>query len=285
MAASPLAPQPTFVACVLGDFDATLLQRIEDAGINASAPPQQLWMDGWLVRFNPGKAQRARCINAVALGQGGAEAQHLRSKLKPCEALYQQHRLPPLFRITPFTQPPSLDAQLAALGYLPHEDTRVMVGLDAVSQAQHAAASARLPEGLEWASLDARAFAQAIGVLRGSTPAACAAHSERLLASPVPYAGRVIRQRNSGQILAAGQFACEAELVGLYDVGVVSAYQRQGLARLLCERLLAEAATQGAEVAYLQVGADNRHARRLYSHMGFVDAYSYHYRQAVGAWA
>ncbi|HVK31995.1 MAG TPA: hypothetical protein VM845_05770, partial [Burkholderiaceae bacterium] len=49
-------------------FDAALLQRVEDAGLNASAPPQQLWLDGWLVRFSPGKAKRARCVNAVAVG-------------------------------------------------------------------------------------------------------------------------------------------------------------------------------------------------------------------------
>ena len=45
----------------------TLLSRIEDAGINASAPPQQRWLDGWLLRFSPGKAKRARCIQALGL--------------------------------------------------------------------------------------------------------------------------------------------------------------------------------------------------------------------------
>ena len=40
------------------DFDRKLLIRAEDAGLNASAPPQQLWLDGWLVRFSPGKAKR-----------------------------------------------------------------------------------------------------------------------------------------------------------------------------------------------------------------------------------
>ena len=47
----------------------TLLSRIEDAGINASAPPQQRWADGWLLRFSPGEAKRARCIQAVADGR------------------------------------------------------------------------------------------------------------------------------------------------------------------------------------------------------------------------
>ena len=46
-----------------------LLSRLEGAGINASAPPQQRWVDGWWLRFSPGKAQRARCVQAVANGQ------------------------------------------------------------------------------------------------------------------------------------------------------------------------------------------------------------------------
>jgi ribosomal protein S18 acetylase RimI-like enzyme len=273
-------------ATVLGTFDRGLLQRVEDAGLNASAPPQQLWMDGWLVRFNPGKAQRARCINAVAVGQGGAlagsglQAEAIAAKLRRCEALYTERGLPMLLRITPFTQPVGLDAQLGAWGYRDFEDTRVMVGLLAIERAQRASASHQLPAGLEWARLDASAFAQAIGALRGSTVAACAAHAERLLAAPVPYVGWVVRQRASGQVMAAGQFAREAEWAGLYDVGVSASHQRQGLAQLLCERLLAEAGATGAEAAYLQVGADNEVARRLYARMGFVDAYSYHYRQA-----
>jgi hypothetical protein len=51
------------------DLPDILLSRIEDAGINASAPPQQRWLDGWLLRFSPGKAKRARCVQAVADGR------------------------------------------------------------------------------------------------------------------------------------------------------------------------------------------------------------------------
>ena len=56
-------------ASVSPPFPAELLSRIEDAGINASAPREQLWVDGWLVRFSPGKAKRARCVQAVAAGR------------------------------------------------------------------------------------------------------------------------------------------------------------------------------------------------------------------------
>ena len=82
-----------------------LLSRIEDAGLNASAPPQQRWVDGWIVRFSPGKAQRARCINAVAEGRSSPS-----EKLASCQALYRTAGLRLLFRITVKTAP--------KLGYL-----------------------------------------------------------------------------------------------------------------------------------------------------------------------
>ena len=56
-------------AALAAPFDEALLARIEDAGINASAPREQRWVDGWLLRLSPGKAKRARCIQAVAPGR------------------------------------------------------------------------------------------------------------------------------------------------------------------------------------------------------------------------
>ena len=76
------------------------------------------------------------------------------------------------------------------------------------------------------------------------------------------------------------QFARQAELVGLYDVFVRDSARGRGLARVLCERMLALAAADGARVAYLQVEGDNTPARRVYHALGFADAYAYHYRQA-----
>ena len=72
-----------------------LLSRVEDAGLNASAPPQQLWLDGWLVRLSPGKAKRARCVNAVAAGRLPLE-----HKLELAQALYKEAGLPMFVRIT-----------------------------------------------------------------------------------------------------------------------------------------------------------------------------------------
>ncbi len=57
--------------------------------------------------------------------------------------------------------------------------------------------------------------------------------------------------------------------VGLSAVHVLETARRRGLARQLCEGLLAWGAEKGATRAYVQVLADNAAATRLYESMGF----------------
>lgn len=250
-------------------MDEGLLSRVENAGLNASAPPQQRWIDGWLVRFSPGKAQRARCINAVAQGR-----LPLPQRLQLALAVYAQAGLPALVRITPFTQPPGLDTWLADRGWTRHDDTRVMV-----CPAIPTLVPAPLPAHAEWERLDAAAYAQSVGQLRDTPPAQVQAHAQRLAASPVSYQGWAIRRSSDGTVLACGQFAREGELVGLYDIHTQAGARRQGLARTICERLLSTSAQEGGRIAYLQVDAGNEPARCLYHRLGFVDGYAYHYRR------
>ena len=244
-----------------------LLSRIEDAGLNASAPPQQRWVDGWLLRFSPGKAKRARCIQPVADGRLPLE-----ERLALCRAVFDEAGLPMVARLTPFSRPAGLDDALAALGWHRQDDTRVMVAPQCPSAAEP------LPPGLVWQQLDAASYADVVGALRGSPPDQRSAHAQRLALSPVPYQGWVLRRPDDGQVLACGQSAAEADLVGLYDVFTHPQARGQGLARRLCSRLLAQAHAAGARVAYLQVDADNEPARAIYRRLGFSDAYAYHYR-------
>jgi GNAT superfamily N-acetyltransferase len=250
-------------------LDHTLLSRVEDASLNASAPPQQFWLDGWIVRTSPGKARRARCINAVAPGR-----LPLGRKLELAAALFGAAELPMVVRITPFTLPADLDTQLANRGWERLDETRVMVraGLDGLALKPP-------PAGCAWVTLGGAAYAEVVGALRGSTAAQRRAHGERLAQSPVRYQGHALRREGDGQMLACGQFAPEAELVGLYDVYTHDSVRGQGLAGLLCERLLALAALQGARLAYLQTEATNHAARQTYRRLAFADQYSYHYRQ------
>jgi ribosomal protein S18 acetylase RimI-like enzyme len=243
-----------------------LAARAEDAGLNASAPPQQRWLDGWLVRFSPGKAKRARCVNAVARGQ-----LPLDDKLGYTRALCAQAGLPLLVRITPFTRPAALDAELQTRGMRRLDDTRVMIAPDL-----QGLAAPVWPRGLHVEAVGHHAFAHAVGQLRGSPLAQRQAHAERLELSPVPFHGLVLR--NDGELLACAQRAVEGELVGLYDVCTAPAQRGRGWARGLCIELLRQAHAEGARAGYLQVEADNTPARALYSKLGFADAYAYHYR-------
>lgn len=254
-------------------MDEAFLSRVEDAGLNASAPPQQLWMDGWLVRFSPGKAQRARCINAVAAGR-----RSLGDKLRQAQAVFDRAGLPLVVRITRFSQPASLDADLAARGFTPLDDTRVMV-----CPTLPPPVLPPLPVGTHWAALPAPVYAEAVGALRGSPPTQRAAHAERLARSPVDCRGFAIRRDGDEQVLACGQLALEGDLVGLYDVYTRESARGQGLASLLCQRLLSLASHAGAVAAYLQVEVDNAPARAVYHRLGFADGDAYHYRQAPAA--
>ena len=88
------------------------LRRLEELSLNSSAPPGQLLYDGWLLRLLPGKAKRARSVNAVY-----PSMRALAEKLAYCEQLYRRHQLPLVFRITPFSEPSTLDAELERMGY------------------------------------------------------------------------------------------------------------------------------------------------------------------------
>ena len=247
-------------------FDPTLLSRIEDAGLNASAPPQQRWLDGWLVRFSPGKAKRARCVNAVAAGRTT-----LRDHLAACAQVFDEARLPMIVRITPFTRPPDLERVLDEQGLQRFDDTCVMARADLP-----VAGSAPFPVGITIQAIGLEAFAHRVGGFRASSLAQRQAHAQRLLNSPVPFFAFELRA--DGAALACGQFALEGDLVGLYDVFTASPARGRGLAGLLCRHLLEQARVHGARHAYLQVEGDNRPARSLYHRLGFADAYTYHYR-------
>ena len=250
-------------------FNENLMSRVEDTGLNASASPHQRWLDGWLVRYLPGKARRSRCINAVAAGR-----LPLADKLALAKPVYGEAGLPMLFRLNRFTQPQGLDAELAALGWSLVDHTWVMICAHLPSRPTRA-----LPTGTQWVALDGAAFAAAVSALRNSPPEHRASHALRLQHSPVQYQGYAIRRQADGAVLACGQYAQEADLVGLYDVYTLESARGQGLSTLLCERLLSLSALQGAKTGYLQVDVDNPLALSVYRRLGFAEAYRYHYRE------
>jgi ribosomal protein S18 acetylase RimI-like enzyme len=208
----------------------------------------------------------------------------LSERLALAEPVYRAAGVPLIFRITPFTQPATLDRQLADLGFVAVDPTRVLIATRLPPSAS--ADASELPQGLAWQALNGAAFAEAVGRLRGSPPEHRHSHAQRLAHSPVPYRGLAVVRASDGEVLACGQSAQAVDQdpawVGLYDVFTHPDARQQGLARMLCERLLSESARLGATMAYLQVDAANAPALAVYRRLGFADGYGYHYRERAG---
>lgn len=95
---------------------------------------------------------------------------------------------------------------------------------------------------------------------------------ENLLAPPGCWA--LLAECTSGEVLHPAGFALarvvcdEAEVL---SVGVVPAFRRQGVAQALMAALSARARGADAKSVFLEVGADNAAAERLYRKLGFVE--------------
>ena len=237
------------------------LRRLEELGLNSSAPPGQLLYDGWLLRLLPGKAKRARSVNAVY-----PSSRPLAEKLAYCEQLYRSHQLPLVFRITPFSEPSTLDAELERMGYPKFDLTAVEAADIDLSKLSHGPVE----------NLALPAWVEAVGQLRGSPAEHRASHLERLQSSPLQH--RALAIRSADHIVAAGVTIVEDGWAGLFDIVTDETQRRRGNGEQLVHGLLKAAWDLGARQAYLQVTADNTPARSLYARLGFTQRYQYWYR-------
>jgi GNAT superfamily N-acetyltransferase len=243
--------------------------RLEDAGLSSSQPPQQTIYDGWLLRYSPGKAKRARSVNAIGPGRLPLE-----DKLAHVESFYKRAGLPALYRITPYTQPAGLDAALAAAGYVACDESRVMW----TELQRHS--STTLPSDAPLTEVTAAAFADIVAALRGSPAAQAAAERQRLASSILP--GHFLVLRDGEEPLACGCVVIDGDVAGIFNMVTALAQRGRGHATAIVARLLQHAVAGGARTAYLQVDAANAPARGVYGRFGFCDRYAYWYRVAPG---
>jgi ribosomal protein S18 acetylase RimI-like enzyme len=241
-----------------------LARRVEEAGLNNLHTRRQLLYDGWLLFLLAGKAKRARSVNAHF-----GSSLPVGDKIAHCEAVYARHGLPALFRITPFTQPGTLDAELDARGFAAFDTTLVQT-------AGLAAPPDRATAGCELEAPLAEAFVDAVGEMRGSPPLQRSAHLERLAQSPLDV--HAVVARRDGKPVGAGLVAIDGDLAGVYDVVTVPRLRGQHIATGVVAALLARAWERGARHAFLQVTESNAPAIALYRRFGFATLYRYHYR-------
>lgn len=240
-------------------------RRLEELTLNSSAPPGQLLYDGWLLRFSPGKAKRARSVNALYPSRIP-----LQEKVAHCERVYGERGLPAIFRLSLHTVPQDLDGFLEGRGYGRFDTTQVRQA--EIDPATLAGPEVRGPRLEEWFDM--------VGSLRGSPIAQRTAHLARLAALPLSM--RTACLEEEGVAVATGLAILEDGHVGLFDVVTREDARRRGHARAIVGALLRWGWEQGARRAYLQVDEGNAPAIALYERFGFTLAYRYWYRARPG---
>lgn len=242
-----------------------LARRVEESGLNSHHTRRQLIYDGWLVFLVPGKAKRARSVNAHF-----GSTLPIADKIARCERLYEKHGLPVLFRITPFSQPAALDAELGARGYVHFDTTLVQVAtLSQVPQYND-----NVDVAIDMPLIDG--FVDTVGAMRGSPLAQRSAHLERLAQTPLDV--HAVIARRDGIALGAGLLSIDGELAGVFDMLTLTASQGQGVGGAVLAALLARAWERNVRQVFLQVTADNAPAIAVYRKFGFATVFAYHYR-------
>jgi len=215
---------------------------------------------GWRLRLSGGYTKRSNSINA--LGPDAAVDPETVSRL---ETAYRERGLPPVWRLSPLA-PPAIADRLA--GYRTIERSLVQVcPLPADATPHPEVAILPVPSA---ARRDAFARHSPVRPEHREVMA-------RMLARIAAPAGFAFVEE-AGQPMAMAIGAVDGAWMGLFDVLVMPAARRRGLARKVTESLYAWARDHGATSAWLQVVATNEAALPLYAAQGFRPLYAYEYR-------
>ena len=215
---------------------------------------------GWRLRFSGGYTKRANSINALT-----PDADVDPETISRLERTYRERGLPPVWRLSPLA-PPAIAERLT--GYRTIERSFVQVcPLPAFAKAHPEVAILPAPSA---AWLDAFAAHSPV------KPEHRAVMKQMLAAIAAPVGFAFVEQ--AGQPMAMAIGAVDGGYMGLFDVLVMPAARRRGLARKVTESLYAWARGHGVHHAWLQVVATNAAALPLYAAQGFRTAYAYEYR-------
>jgi ribosomal protein S18 acetylase RimI-like enzyme len=244
-------------------MEPTLVRQIEELSMNALPALQTVLYDGWILRFANGYSRRANSINPLYQG-----AHNIEEKITACEGLFQAKKQKVVFKLTPSPCPANLDEVLASKGYV--EEGRTSVQLTDLTRVPEPSHAAQISDSLtsEWFDNYCK-MNQVEDRYRHTL--------EQMLPNITGKIAFTSLVRD-GKVVACGLGVLEGFYVGIYDIVTDPSWRNQGLGHALVLNILSWAEHNGAQTAYLQVVATNEPALRLYSKLGFREAYQYWYR-------
>jgi Acetyltransferases len=239
------------------------MRRIEELSMNAWPSLYTMLYDGWIIRFANGYTKRANSVSPLYYS-----SENIDDKIKKCEELFSNERIRTVFKITDEAYPGDLDSILERLGYQFLDLTSVqLLNLSDIPETTETdiILCKNIDEWLDYFYL-----------VDPSESESRAAHGQIL--ESIMCETYLTCLLSDGKVRACGLGVREDEYIGLFDICVDKDYRRQGFGERLVRGTINIGRNNGARKAYLQVMLDNIPALRLYSKLGFKEAYKYWYR-------
>lgn len=239
-------------------------RTLEELTMNAWPALHTIYYDGWVLRSANGYTRRANSVAALYPGELA-----LSEKIVYCEHLYALYGQRTIFKMTPAT-PAELDRTLAEHGYAEEAPSTVMFMPDAEAVAAPDYPDVRIDTALtpRWAD----EYISLGGTVATNVPTMIS------MLTTVRFPQAFLTLQQGDQPIAVGMVTVERGFACFNDILVAESVRGQGIGGQLMRHLTQWARTQGAQHGYLQVLRDNTPAVRLYSSLGFREAYPYWYR-------
>ena len=250
-----------------------MVTNIEELSLNAWASLQTVLYDGWILRFANGYTKRANSINPLY-----SSSLDIGEKIRFCEDLYREKKLPVVFKMKSSVYPINLDEILGADGYQKQSPTSVQtIDLKTINLHVHS-------EPLKWGQVEIKdslttewlenfCRMSAVSELNRMT-------LQEILTNIVPR-HIFVSLKTDGWVVACGLGVLQSGYIGLFDIVTNKDFRGRGYGQQLVTSILAWGIQNMAKNAYLQVMLDNAPALRLYSKIGFFEQYQYWYRTKV----
>ena len=220
----------------------------------------------WIWRAAGGYSKRANSIHCLDPSDGDdADA-----RLARMAELYRYNELPPVFRVTPLTSPGAL-AALDRAGWQSFETSLVLAQTLPTDDFEvRAKVTFHDPRDPGWFEVQ--------GAMSGYNPHTLGILTQILGAVAHENCG-ILAHDDDGTPVAAA-LATVANGIGIFLNVVTRPDARgKGFGRAVMSAALNWTRQAGATSAALQVLADNPPAVKLYTSLGFTQAYDYHYRR------
>lgn len=240
-------------------------RRIEEAALNAWPALNQMFLDGWILRFSKGYTKRANSVNPLYPAN-----QNLETKINICESIYKRNNLPTIFRLTSFFELTDLDKALEKRNYQYLDKTSVLFLNLHNYFTESPGKFIMQEENLEnWMKVF-------MNISRKQGDKNQAFHQHILTRIPGDPVFASLVEKNKSVSCSLG--VIEDGLLGIFDLVTDPTFRRRGYGTLLMNELLMLGKRRGAHHAYLQVMYANNAAIQLYEKLGFKELYYYWYR-------